>query len=79
VTVNTVWTGPGGIITTSTAQPVMGSSISYTSTVAVSSFGREQSGVYRCNAVAESVSTFISDSKQTTGATTITTGIAMYL
>ncbi len=79
MTVNTVWTGPGGIITTSAAQPVMGSNITYTSTVTVSSFGREQSGVYRCNAVAESVSTFISDSKQTTGATTITTGIVRHI
>ena len=74
VTVNTVWTGPGGIMITSTAQPVMGSNITYTSAITVSSFGREQSGVYRCNAAAESLSIFISDSKQTTGETTVTTG-----
>ena len=48
VTVNTVWTGPNGFMTTSTAQPVTGSTTTYTSTAMVSSFGRDQSGDYTC-------------------------------
>ena len=72
--VKTVWTGPNGFRVTNTAQPVMGSTTIYASTVTVGSFGREQSGVYHCNAVAESLSSFISDSSQQTGAATISTG-----
>ena len=48
---NTMWTGPDGFMTTSTAQPVMGSNTTYTSTAMVSSFGRDQSGMYNCTAV----------------------------
>ena len=51
VTVNTVWTGPNGFMTVNTAQSVMGSTTTYTSTAMVSSFGRDQSGVYNCIAV----------------------------
>ena len=50
VTVNTVWTGPAGFMTTNTAQPVMGTTTTYTSTAMVSSFGRDQSGDYICAA-----------------------------
>ena len=50
VIVNTEWTGPDGLTTTNTAQPVMGSTTTYTSTVMVSSFGRDKSGNYRCRA-----------------------------
>jgi hypothetical protein len=74
VTVYTVWSGPDGFRATNTAQPVIGSTTTYTSTVAVSSFGREQSGAYVCNATARSLSSLISDSDLQTGATTITTG-----
>ena len=49
---NTVWTGPDGFMTTNTAQPVMGSTTTYASTAIVSSFGRDQSGVYTCTATA---------------------------
>ena len=52
VTVNTEWTGPAGFMTTNTAQPVMGSTTTYTSIAMVSSFGRDQSGNYRCTATA---------------------------
>ena len=48
---NTMWTGPAGFMTTNTAQSVMGSTTTYTSTAMVSSFGRDQSGVYNCIAV----------------------------
>ena len=36
VDVNTVWTGPAGFMTTNTAQPVMGSTTTYTSSATVS-------------------------------------------
>lgn len=64
VTVMTEWTGPAGFLTTNTAQPVMGNSMLYASTVAVSSFGRSQSGIYTCRATigSASLNSFISDS-----------------
>ena len=76
VTVNTVWTGPDGFMTTNTAQPVMGSTTTtYASTAMVSSFGREQSGVYVCGASIDSViSPFIVRSIQMNGMVRVTLG-----
>ena len=56
VTVTTMWTGPDGFMTTNTAQPVMGSTTTYTTTAMVSSFGRDQSGIYNCTATVSSTS-----------------------
>ena len=56
VTVNTVWTGPAGFMTTNTAQPVMGSTTTYISTAIVNSLGRDQSGDYTCTATVSSMS-----------------------
>ena len=67
VTVNTVWTGPDGFMTTNTAQPVMGSTTTYTSTTMVSSFGRDQSGNYTCTANVISSSSFLTDSFHQSG------------
>ena len=50
VTVNTVWTGPAGLATSSVAQPVAGSTTLYHSLTAVTSFGIDQSGEYTCSA-----------------------------
>ena len=50
VTVNTVLTTDEGFMHTSTAQPVMGSSTNYTATFMISSFGRNDSGLYVCSA-----------------------------
>ena len=55
VTVNTLWTGPDGFMTTNTAQPVMGSTTTYTSRAIVNSFWRDQSGVYNCTATASTI------------------------
>ena len=62
VTVNTEWTGPEGFRTTNTAQSVMGSTTTYTSTAMVSSFGRDQSGNYTCTATVSSTSSFLTNS-----------------
>ena len=62
VTVNTVWTGPDGFNTTNTAQPIMGSTTTYTSTTIVSSFGRDQSGDYTCTATVIPTSLFLANS-----------------
>ena len=62
VTVNTVWTGPAGFSTTNTAQPVMGSTTTYTSAAVVRSFERDQSGNYTCTATVSSVSSVLSPS-----------------
>ena len=64
VTVNTVWTGPDGFMTTNTAQPVMGSTTTYTSVAMVSSFGRNQSGNYTCTATVSSTAPFLLSSTQ---------------
>ena len=75
VTVNTVWTGPDGFMTTNTAQPVMGSTTTYTSTAMVSSFGREKSGVYVCGANIDSaISPFLVRSIQMNGTVRVTLG-----
>ena len=62
VTVNTSWTGPAGFMRTGTAQPAMGSTIIYTSTVVVSSFGTDQSGNYTCKVTVEIKSSFFMES-----------------
>ena len=64
VTVNTVWTGPAGFTTTNTAQLVMGSATTSSSTATVSSFGREKSGYYTCTATVGAMvsSLYLSDS-----------------
>ena len=74
VTVNTVWTGPDGFMTTNTAQPVMGSTTTYTSTAMVSSFGRNQSGVYNCMATVSSTSSFLTDSGPQSETARVTVG-----
>ena len=52
VTVKTVWTGPNGF--TNTSQASMMNATIYSSIAMVSSFGRDQSGVYRCAATVNS-------------------------
>ena len=61
VTVDTVWTGPTNFMENRTAARV-GSTTTYTSTAMVSSFGRDQSGVYTCTTTVSSTSSFISSS-----------------
>ena len=53
LTVNTVLTAPGGG-TLSPTNPLMVNTSRYTSTAMVSSFGRDQSGVYTCEATLSS-------------------------
>ena len=73
VTVNIVWTGPDGVTLSSTT-PVMESLTRYTSTAMVSSFGRDQSGVYTCIATLSSASSFITDSGSQSGTARVTVG-----
>ena len=74
VTVNTVWTGPDEFMTANTAQPVMGSTTTYTSTAMVSSFGRDQSGNYTCTATVSSTAQFINDSELRSGIARVSVG-----
>ena len=78
VTVNIAWTGPAGFTTTNIVGqlPVMGSTSIYTRTAMVSSFGRQQSGVYNCTAYVNSISSnpFLSDSIPLFEATRVTVG-----
>ena len=60
VTVTTVWTGPDGFMTINAAQPVVGSTTTYTSTAMVSSFRRHRSGVHTCTAIVGSTFLFSS-------------------
>ena len=71
VTVSTVWTGPDGFMTANVAQPVMGSTTTYNSTAMVSSFGRDQSGVYTCTATVSSTSQYLTGSSSHSGSATI--------
>ena len=72
VTVNTVLSGPIGFRTTNTSQIVVEGTTIYSSTVIISSLGRNQSGDYTCTATLHSTltnayvidSTAISDSIQ---------------
>ena len=75
VTVNTVWTGPDNFNRNIMAQQ-MGSTTTYTSTVMVSSFGRDQSGDYTCTATVSSasLSPFITGNPSMSGTSRITAG-----
>ena len=75
VTVNTMWTGPAGVALSPT-DPVEVSSRRYTSTVTVSSFGRDQSGEYTCTATVSSASPspLITGNPSMSGTSRITTG-----
>ena len=64
VTVNTVWTGPVGFMTSNTAQQAIGSrTTTYTSTAMVSSSrsGRDHSGNYTCKATVRAMSSSLID------------------
>ena len=74
VTVTTVWTGPAGFMTTTTAQPVMGSTTTYTSIAMVNSFGRDKFGNYECTATVSSTSSFITGSMASASISVIITG-----
>ena len=73
VTVDTEWTGPDSFNRNITAQQ-MGNTTTYTSTVMVSSFGREQSGDYTCTATVGSVSSFIISPSPQSATSRITVG-----
>ena len=72
VTVNVQLSDPAGSPLTTTTPSMSGST--YTSTAMVSSFGRDQSGVYTCTATVSSTSVFIIDSSMQSGTVRITTG-----
>ena len=74
VNVNTVWTGPDNFNSNMMAQQ-MGSTTTYTSTVMVSSFGRDQSGDYTCTAtVSSNTSLVLNESDAQFETAYITTG-----
>ena len=73
VTVNTVWTGPDNFNRNVMAQRI-GSTATYTSTVMVSSFGRDQSGDYTCTATVSLTSPFITGSMSSSPLTRVTVG-----
>ena len=79
VTVVTEWTGPAGFMITNTAQSIMSSTINYTSTIVVGSFGRDESGLYTCEATATTTSSFLRDSASHNGTARITVGEATIL
>ena len=76
VAVNTVWTGPAGVALSPT-DPVAVSLRRYTSTVMVSSFGRDQSGDYTCKATVSSASQspFIINSLASSATIRVTAGM----
>ena len=77
VTVNMVWTGPAGFMTSNTSFHVgMQGTISFTSTAMISSFEREQSGVYTCTATLNSTQfyTYVTNGSATARSIQVTTG-----
>ena len=74
VTVNTLWTGPDGFMTTNTAQPAFGNT--YSSSVIISSFGREKSGNYTCSVSVSSANSILTTSEIRAGSARVTTGEA---
>ena len=76
VTVNTALTNSAGFRTSSTAQPVMGSSTNYATTDTISSFGRSNSGLYTCGAHLTSMPTnaYITNSNTVPDSIIVTTG-----
>ena len=76
VTVNTEWTGPDGFMITNTAQPDIGSTATYISTLTLPSFGRNQSENYTCSVRVSSTlaSLFLNDSLPQSDIKRITTG-----
>ena len=76
VTVVTDWSGPAGFTTNNTAQPIVGSTINYTSTAVIDSFGRDESGEYTCTATATTTSAFLGASGSRSRTTAITVGEA---
>ena len=67
VTVYTRWTGPNDYEISSTAQPVLGSRVNYTSMVEVVRFDRDKSGVYNCTATIRFTAPFITEGNSLTG------------
>lgn len=76
VTVNTVWTGPAGVILYPT-HAVMDRFNIYISTATVGSFGRNDSGNYTCVASANSTSVFLSDSASKSSTIYLTVGMGV--
>ena len=79
VIVKTVLNGPAGFMATNISQPILGGSITFTSTAIISSFGQTQSGVYSCTATLHSDSTLTNAYNNTSGSaavdyTRVTTG-----
>ena len=62
VTVTTALTGPGGFMRIDTAQSVVGSTTTYTSTATVSSIGQDQSGNYTCTVTVGTAASFFAES-----------------
>ncbi len=65
VNISTVWSGPAGFMAMTTAQSVIGSNTTYSSTAMISSFGREQSGDYNCITTISSTSPYLINSIST--------------
>ena len=76
VTVNVQLSDPAGSPLTTTTLSMSGST--YTSTAMVSSFGRDQSGVYNCTVVINSTSnSFLIDSDSQSDVIRVTVGKSM--
>ena len=74
VIVNTTLTTPAGFTTHNTAQPVMGSLINYTTEFMISSFRRNESGLYTCGATVSLPSYYMNESNSVTHSVRVTTG-----
>ena len=74
VIVNTTLTTPAGFMIHKTAQPVMGSLINYTTEFLISTFRRNESGLYTCGATVSLPSYYMNESNSITHSVRVTTG-----
>ena len=70
-----MWRGPDGFRTIKTLEPILGNSTTYTSRAAISSFGRNESGIYMCTASLSSTNFYLINSGTTSSdSISLTTG-----
>ena len=74
VTVYTRWTGPNDYKISNTAQPVLGSSVNYTSMAEIVSFDRDNSGVYNLTATIRFTAPIVTEGNSLTGTHRVSVG-----
>ena len=78
VTVNMIWTGPNGFMTTQTVKGIV-ETTNFSATTMIFSFGKTQSGNYTCTASINSTALFLKTSQSVATTLMVTTGKDQYI